>query len=75
VIGGVDYVEMTVKAWQRAGDIASILDGQSTPIPLADAIVAAVALEGDHEILTRDKHFERIPGLRLYDPDKEASDA
>jgi tRNA(fMet)-specific endonuclease VapC len=67
VIEGVAYLEMTVEVWRRAGEIAGQLDAKGTPIPLPDMIVAAIALEGDHEVLTRDEHFNRIPNLRLYD--------
>jgi predicted nucleic acid-binding protein len=63
-LAAVPYGEMGRAAWERAGSIAQGLDhaGQSLAVP--DVIVAAVALEGDHELYTRDNHFERIPGLR-----------
>lgn len=69
---GVDYVETSLRSWTRAGIIAAALDAEGTPIPLPDAIVAAVAIEEGHELFTRDKHFERIPGLRLYRPEGDS---
>ena len=63
----LDYAEMNRAVWIRAGEIASGLEAQGLRIPMSDIYIGALALDGDHEILTRDKHFERIPGLRLYD--------
>ena len=65
---GARYLEMTAPAWERAGLIARTLDLEGKPIPLADMIIAGFALEHDHEVLTRDHHFERIPDLKLYQP-------
>lgn len=73
-LGGATFIEASRSAWRRAGEILSELDASGQPVPPSDAILAALAIEGDHEILTRDKHFERIPGLRLYDW-KGATDA
>ena len=49
------------------------LDSTGQRIPVTDALIAAIALEGQHEVFTRDeRHFERIPGLRLYQPEGAA---
>jgi predicted nucleic acid-binding protein len=66
LILAVPFVQTDKDAWIRAGMIARDLERQGTPIPLGDVVIAATAMEGDHELLTRDKHFERIPGLKLY---------
>jgi hypothetical protein len=63
---GVVFIEMTIGAWRRAGVMSAELDTQGTPTPRSDVIIAALALEHGLELYTRDKHFERIPGLRLY---------
>lgn len=62
----VPYIEMNRGAWERAGRIAAGLDASGVRIPMSDVFIAALALEGDHEVYTLDKHFQRIPGLRLY---------
>ncbi len=72
-LAGVDYIEVTRDVWTRAGDIAADLDARGLKIPMPDVYIAALALEHDHEVFTRDKHFERIPGLRLYQPDRGAA--
>ena len=67
VLDGPDYIEMRRNDWARAGRISMELDAAGRRIPVTDALIAAIALEGQHEVLTRDKrHFERVPGLRLY---------
>ena len=68
---GVRYVEMTEAAWTKAGSVARQLDAEGRAIQLADTLLAGLALTEDHEVYTRDKHFERIPGLRLYKPEGE----
>ncbi len=60
------FIETTKETWIRAGTIARGLEEEGSQVPLGDLIIAATALQGDHELLTRDRHFERIPGLRLY---------
>ncbi len=72
MLEGLPYLEMRWETWQRAGVIAKELDAKGLSIPITDACLAAVALEGDHGILTRDQHFRRIPGLRLYEPEGDA---
>lgn len=66
-LGAATYVETGRAAWVRAGRLARELRGSAQAIPLTDLIVAAVALEGGHELFTFDLDFQRIPGLRLHD--------
>jgi predicted nucleic acid-binding protein len=74
-LGGVPYLEISRSAWLRAGRIAEDLDRRGIPIPLPDIFIAATAIEGGHQVLTRDtKHFERISGLKLYQMEGEAHD-
>lgn len=37
-------------------------------IPDLDLLAAATALHYDLTVLTSDKHFQRVPGLKLYTP-------
>ena len=41
------------------------IEGRLTP--LTDLLIAALALEGEHQVFTLDDHFQRVPGLRLYE--------
>jgi predicted nucleic acid-binding protein len=67
----VPYIEMSRRVWERAGQLATTLDRAGTPVPFQDIVIGSIALEHNHELLTRDKHFERIPGLRLYKQEGE----
>lgn len=66
-MSALPFVETSKRAWIRAGQIARELEESGEPIPLGDVIIAATVLDSDHQLLTRDSHFDRIPGLRLYD--------
>ncbi|MCB0547532.1 MAG: type II toxin-antitoxin system VapC family toxin [Phaeodactylibacter sp.] len=42
------------------------LKTNGTPIPLNDVWIAAHAMEMGAELITYDKHFQHVPGLRLW---------
>lgn len=60
------YVEMNEALWFKAGEVSTLVKKQGKTIPLSDILIASLALEHGLTILTADKHFEQIPGLRLY---------
>lgn len=62
----VTYLEVTESLWIRAGRLSSVLRKKGVTIPLSDIIVAVLALENDLTILTVDRHFEQVPGVRSY---------
>lgn len=39
---------------------------KGTPIPLNDVWIAAHSMEMGAELITYDKHFQHVPGLRLW---------
>ena len=51
-----------------AGWVSYQLRRQGVPVQLADILIAAIAIEGEHELYTTDHHFQRIPHLSLYEP-------
>ena len=53
-------------AWQYA-EVANALERQGLLIPESDMWIAAVALEYDLPLATRDGHFARVPGLSVLD--------
>jgi predicted nucleic acid-binding protein len=73
-LSGATYLEMSRAAWHRAGILGAHLDSRGQPLPIADILIASLALEGDHEVFTNDRHFERIPGLKLYQMEGAADD-
>ena len=64
--GALVYVEMNEALWFKAGELSALVKKQGKTIPLSDILIASLALEHDLTILTVDKHFEQIPGLKLY---------
>jgi tRNA(fMet)-specific endonuclease VapC len=48
------------------GEMKSVLKKQGTPIPLNDIWIAAQCVERGAVLITSDKHFSNIPGLRIW---------
>ena len=55
------------QTWILAGRILFDLRLRGQTIPLPDAVIAAHALAGDHELYSLDEHFSRVPGLKLHE--------
>lgn len=53
------------------GEIKSELKKQGTPIPINDIWIAACAIENGAKLITYDKHFLNIQGLRLWEEIKK----
>lgn len=53
----------------RFGRIATSLKRAGTPIPTNDIWIAAQAMELGAAVITFDKHFHRVPGLIVLDPE------
>ena len=68
LLSQLDEVALTSRIAMRAGEIKRV-----TSVGLADAIVAATALESGRIVMTRNrKHFERVEGLEIVaDPMEE----
>ncbi|MDO8690019.1 MAG: PIN domain-containing protein [Dehalococcoidia bacterium] len=66
-LGALPFLELSRNGWQAAGRLLFELRHQGLTVPLPDAIIAAMALEGGHEVYTLDDHFRRVPGLRLHE--------
>ncbi len=56
--------------WDQVGDNLALLRAGGMTVPLADAIVATVAVTNDVELWARDQHFPLIrqvmPALKLF---------
>jgi predicted nucleic acid-binding protein len=61
----LEYADATPAVWVRAGDLAAALRRSGTTVPLSDLLIAAIAIEQRLEIITADRHFVLIPGLRV----------
>ena len=61
----LEYADATPAVWVRAGDLAAVLRRSGTTVPLSDLLIAAIAIEQRLEIITADRHFGIIPGVRV----------
>lgn len=57
--------------WANATEIAWTLDRRGKVLPAQDVLIAAHAMKFGGAILTSDRHFHEIPGIRVYDPEVE----
>jgi predicted nucleic acid-binding protein len=60
------YLEIDKPLWLKAGTLSASLNKIGKTIPLSDILIAILALEHDLSVLTEDRHFNQIPGLKLY---------
>ena len=65
---GVPHFEMTRSLWAAAGKLSAVLRKQGITVPFSDILIAAIAMESGLDVLTIDRHFELIPGLRMIRP-------
>ena len=65
-LGALPFAEVTKETWRRAGCLLADLKWQGLTISLADAVIAALALQHGFSVFTRDEHFRRVPGLALH---------
>ena len=57
----------SIETAELFGVVKDTLKQAGRPIPINDVWIAAHALEYGAVLVTRDKHFLNIPGLRLWD--------
>lgn len=61
----LQYLEIQRNHWISAGHLAASLRTSGHILPLSDIIIATLALEHNCAILTIDRHFESISGLKI----------
>ena len=60
------YVEIDREDWKVAGNMLADMRSRGTTIPASDALIACLCLRHGLEILTTDRHFEKVPGLKHH---------
>ena len=65
---GLRYAEETVETWIQTGELGRTLDAVGKVLPLADLHLSALAQQIGAEIYSTDRHFQKVPGLRLHQP-------
>lgn len=64
-VKGCDVILPTLIDYCRAIEISRILYQKGTPVPATDILIASIALNRNLILVTKDKHFEKIPELKL----------
>jgi predicted nucleic acid-binding protein len=54
--------------WDEVWQLAWKLDRQGKVLPLQDIVIGCCALRASASVMTRDKHFREIDGLRVLPP-------
>ena len=65
IIQALIELPVTDETYRIFGALAAELRGDGRPIGDFDEVIAAITLAGDGEIVTRDRHVTRVPGLRV----------
>jgi predicted nucleic acid-binding protein len=63
----MQYAPTNFSIWERAARLAYELDRAGKTIPAPDLVIAACALAIDASILTVDRHYQFVPGLRVLE--------
>ncbi len=63
----VEVINITKDTAEVFGTLKSGLKNSGTPLPINDIWIAAQAIETGSVVLTYDKHFNIIPGIRLWE--------
>lgn len=53
------------QVYEVYGRVSAEMHRKGTPLGVFDEVIAAIVLCTDQEIITRDRHFETIPGLKV----------
>lgn len=62
---GMQFREMSAPLWIKAGQLSAHLRANGQTVPMSDLIIATLALEHDCSMVTVDRHFAIIPGIRI----------
>ena len=64
-LNALPFLEADKDTWTATGRILNDLERKGIGIPLADALIAALALGADAQVFSRDEHFQRVEGLGI----------
>ena len=60
--------DVSEDTWVRCGEVSYHLMRQGITVGLGDALIAAIAIDGGHDVYALDSDFRHIPNLRLHQP-------
>lgn len=62
------YLEITPDDWEGAASLASDLKAKGITLPMTDTLIGHLAKANHLEVLSYDRHFDRIPGIKRRNP-------
>jgi tRNA(fMet)-specific endonuclease VapC len=65
-------LEITTEVMLVWGELTGRLEKEGRPITAVDSLVAAIALEGNYRLVTRNEHDFQYTGVTILNPWKEA---
>lgn len=65
-------LEVTTEVMLVWGELTGRLEKEGRPITAVDSLVAAIALEGNYRLVTRNEHDFQHTGVTIFNPWKEA---
>jgi predicted nucleic acid-binding protein len=65
LLRSLQWLEFDWEACRLAGRIGAELINRGEPMSASDLFIAAVTLRYGHRLVTRDRGFARVPGLRV----------
>lgn len=68
---GTEVASLSEAAATEAAEINAELLERGETIPAPDTLIAGTARNAGAELIAIDSHFERVPGLDVYDPREE----
>lgn len=63
----VEILEINIETSEVYAEVKNMLKRSGNPIPTNDLWIASQAIENGIVVVTYDKHFRMIPGLRTWD--------
>jgi len=66
LLTAISTIELTTDLWIKAGKTSLSLRRKGINLPLTDIAIATLAIEHHFPIFSLDKHFEQIPGVKIY---------
>ena len=63
----VEILDVSIETSEVYAETKNILKRSGNPIPINDLWIASQAIENGMVVVTYDKHFRMIPGLRTWD--------
>jgi predicted nucleic acid-binding protein len=65
LFSALNYLELSRQDFRMAGELLNAIRSSGSLIPATDALIGSACMKEGIPLLTADKHFEKITGLKL----------